>query len=401
MDKTIENTFFKAFELGGVVDKCIEAIEYKYDLGYLPQDNDNIPPKLQHYFDIILPGQIRKETEAFDDAVIRYTDSPLMDEIENNLNGCQVDTQRERYLFSLLKPFNGLCSIYNPKAKINRLELGIEEYKRDKEFWVNNPDSIDDRSGEKIDTIEQARSCDDLIEMRQKEIDRVYFISHRFHEITGQHVNKEGSIEACLEAFKSLNTLFTNRLDALLLTYGIDLMRLQRESGIYLKSHRHITDVDFYIGSRELAQKYINELTVSKYAPTHTELEQPKDSLLKVLNLNNPTSNVEIKKDNQSTKYNAVKVAEIYNFCIETKVFTSTITLTDFISSIVSTDFKEVFNISGTIKSKLKLVIHALSYDFGNDWYRLSASSIGVTPSQCSGANVPSDEWRKQLNAIK
>lgn len=55
--------------------------------------------------------------------------------------------------------------------------------------------------------------------------------------------------------------MFANRLDALLLTYGIDLLRLQRESGLYLKGqYRQITDIDCYIGSMELAQRYIDAL---------------------------------------------------------------------------------------------------------------------------------------------
>ena len=55
--------------------------------------------------------------------------------------------------------------------------------------------------------------------------------------------------------------MFADRLDALLLTYGIDLMKLQEISGLYLKSHRLITDIDVYVGSRDLAQKYIDDLS--------------------------------------------------------------------------------------------------------------------------------------------
>lgn len=63
-----------------------------------------------------------------------------------------------------------------------------------------------------------------------------------------------------MSAFVGVTVIFANRLDALLLTNGIDLMRLQKESGLYLKDHRQITDVDSYIGSMELAQKYIDAL---------------------------------------------------------------------------------------------------------------------------------------------
>ena len=41
---------------------------------------------------------------------------------------------------------------------------------------------------------------------------------------------------------------------------GDDLMKLQKESGIYLKSDRDIEEVARYVGSVELTQKYIDEL---------------------------------------------------------------------------------------------------------------------------------------------
>lgn len=131
-----------------------------------------------------------------------------------------------------------------------------------------------------------------------------------------------------------------------------------------------------------------------KQAPSdETRIESSKD--------NNTYTNIEIKKDIQLTKYDAVKVAEIYKFCIDTNVFRDTISLPNFISGIESANFKEMFNTEGTKKSKLKLVIKALSCSLNNDWYKQTVISIGVTPSQCSGANVSSDEWKKELNAIK
>jgi len=83
---------------------------------------------------------------------------------------------------------------------------------------------------------------------------------------------QKGTVENCLSAFVSVKVMFANRLDALLLTYGIDLLRLQRESGLYLKDYRLITDVDSYIGSMELAQKYIDAL------PKEPQQEQTTDA---------------------------------------------------------------------------------------------------------------------------
>lgn len=55
---------------------------------------------------------------------------------------------------------------------------------------------------------------------------------------------------------------FINRLDALLLEYGIDLMELQKECGITLKQGRNIEDIAPYIGTPELTQRYIDALTL-------------------------------------------------------------------------------------------------------------------------------------------
>lgn len=66
-----------------------------------------------------------------------------------------------------------------------------------------------------------------------------------------------------IEAFNILFDLldeFINRLDALLLEYGIDLMELQKECGITLKQGRNIEDIAPYIGTPELTQRYIDAL---------------------------------------------------------------------------------------------------------------------------------------------
>ena len=283
MDKTIEKPFLKAFGFGGVVHNCITVIRHKYDLGYLPQRTaeeekerlSKLTPKekeeqlkadqkWQHVYDVKYPEIIKAETDAFDDTVIMYVDSPLMEEIEKNLLECNSQKEKDRYIFSLLKPFKEFSDIYCPKAEIERLNKDIklhEEYilnwekrKEDKNYNANN-----------VDIQGQIDACKWFIEKNKKQIEREYYINKRFIELTcqpdkGSEQTKKGTVEWCLSAFVGVEDMFANKLDALLLTYGIDLMRLQKDSGIYLKSHRLITDVEFYIGSLELAQKYIDEL---------------------------------------------------------------------------------------------------------------------------------------------
>lgn len=105
-----------------------------------------------------------------------------------------------------------------------------------------------------------------MIEGRKEQIDWVLYVNRRFCELTGKFEDgarwmQKGTVEHCLSAFIRIMSVFADRLDALLLTYGIDLMKLQEISGLYLKSHRLITDIDVYVGSRDLAQKYIDDLS--------------------------------------------------------------------------------------------------------------------------------------------
>ena len=282
MDKTIEKKFFEAFKWGGVVNNCIEWVRYTYNLPPMKPITDR-DKQLQNeaggaanktwkrYYEEVLPKEIQEATEAFDDSVIMYDDSPLMDEIEANLNEYQIDAQREKYLFSLLKPFGSLpngceiARIYVPQAEINQIEAEIKEIEKDKARL------------DAISEIEQIQACDDMINRRKDQIKWVLYVNNKFCNITGGNEDgakwmQVGTVESCLHAFVNVAFMFANRLDALLLAYGIDLMRLQRESGLYLKDHRLITDVDCYVGSRELAQRYI-DLLPKEYQPEQAPLK--------------------------------------------------------------------------------------------------------------------------------
>lgn len=280
MDKTLETKFFEAFKWGGVVDKCIDWIRYTYNLPPVnprasTKDREETPEQIKakdkwdKYYRETLPKEILEATEAFDDSVIMYMDSPLMDEIEANLNDCQTDAQRERYLFSLLKPFGespsgcGIARVYEPTAELNQLKEAIKDCERDKAFWQTLPEDeqLKNVNGEPSGTPkEKIEACNSMCKRYQEQIDWVLYVNHQFIDLTCTDKDKEGSVERCLSAFVGVKVMFANRLDALLLTYGIDLLRLQRESGLYLKDHRLITDVDSYIGSMELAQRYIDAL---------------------------------------------------------------------------------------------------------------------------------------------
>ncbi|MEQ3277472.1 hypothetical protein [Bacteroides thetaiotaomicron] len=284
MNKTIEKEFFEAFKWGGVVNNCIEWMRYIYNLppikpgdskGCESLQNKEAKDKFDNFYKEILPKDILEKTEAFNDKVIMNMDSPLMDEIEANLNECKTEVERERYLLSLLKPFGdipsgcGIARIYHPKVEIKRLESEIVDFERDKAFWQKREEDelVEDVNGKSAGTSkEQIEACNSMIEERKEQIDWVLYVNRRFCELTGKFEDgarwmQKGTVEHCLSAFIRIMSVFADRLDALLLTYGIDLMKLQEISGLYLKSHRLITDIDVDVGSRDLAQKYIDDLS--------------------------------------------------------------------------------------------------------------------------------------------
>ena len=112
-------------------------------------------------------------------------------------------------------------------------------------------------------------------------MDWVLYVNRRFCELTGKGEDRarwmqKGTVEYCLSAFVRIMSKFQTVWMLLLLVYGIDLMRLQEVSGLYMKGYRRIADVYIYIGSWELAQRYINALP--KQIESNKEVELANES---------------------------------------------------------------------------------------------------------------------------
>ena len=296
MDKTIERDFFKAFEFGGVVCNCIDYFRKKYDLGCYPQiskeEKDKRHSELNsenreriernrakwnhvHVYDTIIPEEIKKKTANFDGNVIEWRDSSLMNEIESNLNEFQDNKKKERYIFSLLIPFKEYSDTFNPEGLIRQFRGevknidGISDFERDLGVWEKSPD--DEFKAQQI------KACQKSIEEYNNRINRVKFISNRFRAILNDADCKHDTVESCLMYFHRLACKFADRLDALLLEQGINLLWYQQECGIYLKSRRNIIDVSHYIGSYELTNKYIDEALPKLGNPQSECITLPKE----------------------------------------------------------------------------------------------------------------------------
>lgn len=287
MNKTIEKPFLALF--GGLTSPaahCLEWMDETYDLGVYPakQPREPLPPKWRDYFDNVLPQTIKTRVEAFDETVVMCGNpSPLMEEIENNLNEQPTQEAKERYLFSLLIPFKELADKYTPVALIAQEERQIQETEKDLAYWKQQPQDMEltNTAGKPSGTVKgQVEACCSMISRHRQQIERYKHISDQYRILTGccedgARWMQKDTVEAYLHTLHSIAFHFAIRLDALLLTYGIDLLRLERESGVYLKERRQITDVDYYIGSRELAQKYIDALPKTGGGQPQPEAPEP------------------------------------------------------------------------------------------------------------------------------
>ncbi|KAA6333043.1 hypothetical protein EZS27_018512 [termite gut metagenome] len=97
--KRYRKTVFESLSIGGVIHTCIDVIRQRYDLGLLPESTP-LPDNWEYYYQNTLPQKIREAVDTFDDSVIRYVESPLIDEISDNLSECQTMKEKERYLSS-------------------------------------------------------------------------------------------------------------------------------------------------------------------------------------------------------------------------------------------------------------------------------------------------------------
>ena len=271
MEKTIEAAFFKAFEFGGFVDSCIDYVQRKYDWGfkYSPDSKQRpLSKKWEQFYFVELPKTIKAGFEAFDSRVIETPHSPLIDEIERNLQGCPNDVERDKYIFSLITPFARLSGIINPIAEIDRLKARISDDEKAIEYWSKeNPDEqLKNTAGEAAGTPkEQIEACKAEIDRLTWQVERTREIGNNFilllcsSQINELWTEKE-TVEHYLSAMLGAMEMYSNRLFAMLIQHGIDLKEYQRKAGVYLKRNWNITDVAFYVGSMELAKYYIDKL---------------------------------------------------------------------------------------------------------------------------------------------
>ena len=250
MKKDLQTQFFSAYIPGGIVGASISLIRDKYDLWLIEKENGNSLYKIK--INEIIEKQARKDVEAFDETILVDSNSSLLSEIEDNLLECKTNNDKERYLYSIIVEFKELSALLYPEMYFKKYnEEMLKKSQKNKLIWEQS---------QMIEAKEQLEAIAWMVQDEQNRMDRLNNISEKFWQIATQPKDDEIFIEKIFRIFFELTKMFANRLDALCLKYGIDLLKLQDDCGVWLKSTRFITDVDYYIGSMELAKKYISEL---------------------------------------------------------------------------------------------------------------------------------------------
>lgn len=218
MKKDNENKFFAPFLPGGTAFSAVEWLREDIEN---PADSEDIHYHGETECNILREavtdqricfgwslgyGTISDE-EAEKATYWNHDWDMLFEEIDSNIKECSDNNQRESYLFAIMKPV----------AK----------------FMVEAKDFI----SEDIESTEEAEG-NGLI----------------------------NSVEDAFVWYLNMQEEFVNRLDALLLTYRIDLLRLQRMSDLYLTNGHDYSWLEEYFGSMTLVQKFIDELPTMPFA---------------------------------------------------------------------------------------------------------------------------------------
>lgn len=274
-NRLIEDTFFAAYLNGGALE-CVRWLRVEYNLPYMgphwgtkKSQKSQLVGKWKYRHEVELPEYIKEEYEDFDDSVLVYSNGGMMEEINNNLKRCLTKEERIRYIVSILQPFKEFADTFYPKARIDERKNAIElDEKFKKDYAIIPKDAVDERTGKPIDPDAQIRAVDKIIKRSKQDIEYWEKVQDRFywfaqHGLTGKF-KEEGKQEmfTYLGRWWSLMIMFSRRLAAVALIYGIKLMDIQEECGIYLNWHLNILDYvdEKYVISIDHAKKLLIEI---------------------------------------------------------------------------------------------------------------------------------------------
>ena len=212
----IEKPFFDSYKKHWL--SCINILEYYYNM---------LIEEPQHFIPVC---------EVSSQEVFTTNIMELKEEITANLEVCK-GLEAERYVFSLIEPFKGFGEIIHKDLLTH---IGRLCYEKRKLFcdWVC--DILQDyelaaEAAVKLQEIAAAQG-------KQKKIVLSYVV---------------GTLDRLLDVISQ----YSNMLDGVLLSFGVDLLQVQKINGITLINQRDLTQLSFYCGTMERALLLIKSLS--------------------------------------------------------------------------------------------------------------------------------------------
>lgn len=251
MDRTIENAFFDIFKQGGIASTCVEILEVKYKLNKSLLNQIAGNSDWEEFYTKTLPEQIKqKECDLNTDF------NKLFTEVGKNLSECKTNpTEFSNYCLSLLSPFADFLRKVKPskhreserQMKMNDGKLllgsGIDE---DRELANDIQSRVEEMIADWGNIEKEFRT-----------------ILKKHTEIPTEELEKyfEGNYTETIfaELMRMLKD-YVIGIDWILAQNGIDLLKLQNDSGIYLIECRNIYDYIQFAGTKEITQKVFNAL---------------------------------------------------------------------------------------------------------------------------------------------
>lgn len=284
-NRIIEDTFLDAYRMGGPAYECMEWMRIEYDMPNMGPHwhksgktrKELLTGKWKNHHDSFIPEYVAEEYEDFNDGVLMYTDGGLMDEINENLKNYSTYDDRVRYIISLLQPFKEFAAAFNSKEQTDERKRAIERCRNEMKSWENvADDAVNELTGEPLEASKQIEACKSFIDKYEQDIKYWKTVEDDFFWLA-QHGLGAGKYRTfrcevndkmckCLGRWWSLMITFSRRLAAVILTYGIKLMDIQEQCGIYLNWHFMITDyVDHkFITSIDHAKKLLTNIENNK-----------------------------------------------------------------------------------------------------------------------------------------
>lgn len=172
---------------------------------------------------------------------------------------------------------------------------------------------------------------------------------------------------------------FFELLDAKSLDFGLDIMSIQENAGLYIYQRGTASTCSLYTNGYK---KQLDEIWK----------EDPKRTI-----------SLKMSKHDAGTtdggyQYDIDMILKIYKFC-QGDIFD--ISFGQFITAVENADFSPIINTDGLIKNKFYYSISIIKkFVHSSGWYKKAANSINIEPTVCKKGGVD-DNWKKAINAIK